>query len=244
MLNSDLPLDDEDVIQQIEIASEERNYKLVRQLIHKYPGIFSRNANIETFRIFENAIKSKNVWLVNAIINDKIDMLLLNETQNNAVNVLFSNFWIRKLKSWSIARTLIESAKHDLNKLYELCNNFNEKGMTALHDSVRVGDIDAIEYMKMINKTNKFNIFDFSLCTQSTNESIFHIASKNDHYYLIDTLANTNADIFARDKYLWSSRQVSCHTLIVLTTLRKIESNRLINKILHRRVAFIQKYTK
>ena len=88
------------------------------------------------------------------------------------------------------------------------------------------------------------NAFDFSLSTTDLNETVYHIASKNDHYYLIDILAKTNSNIFMRDKNYYLPRQVSCHTLIVLSTLKKIENKTISNTILSRRVNFMQKYAK
>ena len=88
------------------------------------------------------------------------------------------------------------------------------------------------------------NAFDFSLSTTDLNETVYHIASKNDHYYLIDILAKTNSNIFTRDKNYYLPRQVSCHTLIVLSTLKKIENKTISNTILSRRVNFMQKYAK
>ena len=70
------------------------------------------------------------------------------------------------------------------------------------------------------------------------------LLANNDHYYLIDSLANTNANIFAVDSNCMSARQVSNHTLIVLTTIIKIELKTIVNNIWKRKLNFIKKYSK
>ena len=121
-------------------------------MVQKYPGVFSRDITDQSYKILTIAIKRKSVWLVKTIINQKLDLLAQDKEGNNWIYTWFSSFWFRKLKSSAIVNIIIEKAKSDFTQLYKLCNNYNSKGMLPTHEVIKLGDLDAVEYMIETNK--------------------------------------------------------------------------------------------
>ena len=99
-----------------------------------------------------NAIRRKSVWIVKAILEDNFDIWRKDTENMNWVNHIFNSFWFRKLKSWAILSLIIDKAKVNFDILYKICNNYDNKNMLPIHQSVRLGDLDAIEYIININK--------------------------------------------------------------------------------------------
>lgn len=87
-----------------------------------------------------------------------------------------------------------------------------------------MGDIESINYMLYLNKKKGQKLFDFTLTTKDTGDSVYHLAARHDQYHIVDSLANSSANILLYNNHWLTARQVSCHTLILISTLVKIES--------------------
>jgi hypothetical protein len=61
------------------------------------------------------------------------------------------------------------------------------------------------------------------------------MAAKHDQYHIIDSLANSNADILAYDINWNTAKGVSSHTLILVSTLVKIQK-KVVREAIYKRL--------
>ncbi|CAI2364536.1 unnamed protein product [Moneuplotes crassus] len=216
--------------------------KVCRRLIKRFPGIFTKFNLNKIVNIFFNAIRRKDILMVKTVINDckkcgDSDLIglmsLTDDNGNNCSNIMFLNLWINILKSCSVIDTITHSV-NNLRVRYDVCNNYNKQGMTAVLECANSGETEAIMYMKHLNMKQKALIFDFSMRNRETNESVYHLAAKNDQYHIIELFPDTNANILSLDREFRTPRQVSTHTLLLLVTLCKIEK-KTVREIIHKR---------
>jgi len=162
--------------------------------------------------------------MIQTLLKNGINIQETNEYCSNWVNILFASFWLNILKGCAIINLFLKFCWGNERLMYKIWNNYTWKHVTPALDVSRIGDLESINYMVFLNKTTKALVFDFSLKHKLTKESAFHLAAKCDQYHIIDSLANTNADILAYDKEWNLPWQVSSRTLVLIWLLTKIRN--------------------
>lgn len=124
-------------------SSEQHDLRRIKEILKKHPNIFKNNSDRLWYKIFFKAIRRRYVWLVKTILEMGIDIEETNDYHQNWLDILFSNFCFKVIKSWAIANQIIN--------VY-IYNDWQWGYTTPVLTVWKIGDLQSIDYMIYLNK--------------------------------------------------------------------------------------------